>query len=174
MPKKIKRSRPWTEEEVRMLKTLAREQTKTTVIGQVRIAVAMSMFERVSEKYAAAVVVALAFHAGAAMAADAPHFGQPISPADAARFHTAWANCGLPRCTNIVGISPRGPRPCSDTRGRGRVPPVQQAGAMTGQSEPHSATGRAGAERGHRQPREGPDARASRQHAQFMTIMVRA
>jgi hypothetical protein len=34
MGKKITRSRPWTKEEVRMLKTLAREQTKTTVIAQ--------------------------------------------------------------------------------------------------------------------------------------------
>jgi cytochrome c len=44
------------------------------------------MFERVSGKYVAAVVVTFAFHAGVAVAADAPHFGQPISPADAA----AW------------------------------------------------------------------------------------
>jgi hypothetical protein len=34
MAKKITRSRPWTKEEVRMLKTLAREQTKTTVIAR--------------------------------------------------------------------------------------------------------------------------------------------
>src|SRR5258707_2915619 len=34
----------------------------------------------------AALVAAFAFHAGAGMAADPPHFGQPISPADAA----AW------------------------------------------------------------------------------------
>jgi hypothetical protein len=34
MGKKITRSRPWTKEEVRMLKTLAREQTKTTVIAR--------------------------------------------------------------------------------------------------------------------------------------------
>jgi hypothetical protein len=37
MAKKARTLRPWTKEEVRMLKTLAREQTKTTVIGQVRI-----------------------------------------------------------------------------------------------------------------------------------------
>jgi hypothetical protein len=34
MAKKITRSRPWTEEDVRTLKTLAREQTKTTVIAR--------------------------------------------------------------------------------------------------------------------------------------------
>jgi len=34
MAKKITRSRPWTKEEVRVLKTLAREQTKTTVIAR--------------------------------------------------------------------------------------------------------------------------------------------
>jgi hypothetical protein len=34
MAKKITRSRPWKKEEVRMLKTLAREQTKTTVIAR--------------------------------------------------------------------------------------------------------------------------------------------
>jgi hypothetical protein len=34
MAKKITRSRPWTKEEVRMLKSLAREQTKTTVIAR--------------------------------------------------------------------------------------------------------------------------------------------
>jgi hypothetical protein len=33
MGKKITRGRPWTKEEVRMLKTLAREQTNTTVIA---------------------------------------------------------------------------------------------------------------------------------------------
>jgi hypothetical protein len=33
MARKITRSRPWTKEEVRMLKTLAREKTKTTLIA---------------------------------------------------------------------------------------------------------------------------------------------
>ena len=33
MAKKITRNRPWTEKEVRMLKTLAREKTKATVIA---------------------------------------------------------------------------------------------------------------------------------------------
>jgi hypothetical protein len=33
MAKKITRSRPWTKEEVRMLKMFAREKTKTTVIA---------------------------------------------------------------------------------------------------------------------------------------------
>jgi hypothetical protein len=34
MARKITRSRPWTKEEVRMLKSLAREKTKTTVIAR--------------------------------------------------------------------------------------------------------------------------------------------
>ena len=34
MAKKITRSRPWTKDEARMLKTLAGEQTKTTVIAR--------------------------------------------------------------------------------------------------------------------------------------------
>jgi hypothetical protein len=34
MAKKITRSRPWTKEELRMLKTLAREQAETTVIAR--------------------------------------------------------------------------------------------------------------------------------------------
>ena len=34
MGKKITRGRPWTKEELRMLKTLAREKTKTTVIAR--------------------------------------------------------------------------------------------------------------------------------------------
>ena len=34
MAKKITRIRPWTKEEVRMLKALAREQTKTTAIAR--------------------------------------------------------------------------------------------------------------------------------------------
>ena len=34
MAKKVTRSRPWTKEEVRMLKVLSREKTKTTVIAR--------------------------------------------------------------------------------------------------------------------------------------------
>jgi hypothetical protein len=34
MAKKITRSRPWTKDDVRTLKTLAREKTKTTVIAR--------------------------------------------------------------------------------------------------------------------------------------------
>jgi hypothetical protein len=34
MAKKITRTRPWTKEEVRMLRSLAREKTKTTVIAR--------------------------------------------------------------------------------------------------------------------------------------------
>ena len=34
MAKKVKRTRPWTKEELRMLKVLAREKTKTTVIAR--------------------------------------------------------------------------------------------------------------------------------------------
>ena len=34
MAKKVTRSRPWTKEEVRMLKVLPRDKTKTTVIAR--------------------------------------------------------------------------------------------------------------------------------------------
>jgi len=34
MAKEVTRSRPWTKEEVRMLKVLSREKTKTTVIAR--------------------------------------------------------------------------------------------------------------------------------------------
>jgi hypothetical protein len=34
MAKKVLKRRPWTKEEVRMLKTLARDKTKTTVIAR--------------------------------------------------------------------------------------------------------------------------------------------
>jgi hypothetical protein len=34
MAKKVTRIRPWTKEEVRMLKSLTREKTKTTVIAR--------------------------------------------------------------------------------------------------------------------------------------------
>jgi hypothetical protein len=34
MAKKVKRTRPWTKEEVRKLKVLAREKTRTTVIAR--------------------------------------------------------------------------------------------------------------------------------------------
>ena len=34
MAKKVKRTRPWTKDEVRILKVLAREKTKTTVIAR--------------------------------------------------------------------------------------------------------------------------------------------
>jgi hypothetical protein len=36
MAKKITRSRPWTKEEVRMFKTLAREKTKTVIARKLR------------------------------------------------------------------------------------------------------------------------------------------
>ncbi len=44
----------------------------------------MSMFETPTFGACVAIAVALALHADPAAAADAPHFGQPISPADAA------------------------------------------------------------------------------------------
>jgi S-disulfanyl-L-cysteine oxidoreductase SoxD len=58
----------------------------------------MSMFEKVSGTYTAALVLALAFQSGAAMAADAPHFGQPISAADAAAWDISIGpdGAGLP------------------------------------------------------------------------------
>jgi hypothetical protein len=39
MAKKITRIRPWTKEEIRMLKTLAREQTKTVYLRASKLAV---------------------------------------------------------------------------------------------------------------------------------------
>jgi hypothetical protein len=36
MAKKITRSRPWTKEEARMLKTLAREKTKTVIARKLK------------------------------------------------------------------------------------------------------------------------------------------
>jgi S-disulfanyl-L-cysteine oxidoreductase SoxD len=70
-------------------------------------------------KYAAA-VVALAFHAGAAMAADAPHFGQPISPADAAAWDISIGPDG-------VGLPPG-----SGTPARGAVVYAQKCAACRG------------------------------------------
>jgi hypothetical protein len=49
MAKKITRIRPWTKEEVRMLKTLAREQTKTTVIARKLKRSAAAVYQRASK-----------------------------------------------------------------------------------------------------------------------------
>src|SRR6267154_2799842 len=58
----------------------------------------MSMFEAPTFGARAAIAVALALHAVAAAAADAPHFGQPISPADAASWDISVGpdGAGLP------------------------------------------------------------------------------
>ena len=58
----------------------------------------MSMFETPTFGACAAIAVALALHAVAAAAADAPHFGQPISPADAAAWDISVGpdGAGLP------------------------------------------------------------------------------
>jgi hypothetical protein len=40
MVKKIRRRRPWTKEELRMLKTLAREQTTTVIASKLKRSVA--------------------------------------------------------------------------------------------------------------------------------------
>src|SRR5258708_33380166 len=58
----------------------------------------MSMFEAPPFGPRAAIAVALALDAVAAAAADAPHFGQPISPADAASWDISVGpdGAGLP------------------------------------------------------------------------------
>src|SRR5215475_9654370 len=80
----------------------------------------MSMFESpISGKYAA-IIVALAFGAGAAMAADAPHFGQPISPAHAAAWDISIGPDG-------VGLPPG-----SGTPAQGAVVYAQKCAACHG------------------------------------------
>jgi S-disulfanyl-L-cysteine oxidoreductase SoxD len=98
----------------------------------------MSMFENLSGGYAAALVVALAFHAGAAMAADAPHFGQPISPTDAAAWDISIGPDG-------VGLPPGSGTPaqgavvyaqkcavCHGDKGEGKINARLVGGQITG------------------------------------------
>jgi mono/diheme cytochrome c family protein len=68
----------------------------------------------------AALVAAFAFHAGAAMAADTPHFGQPISPADAAAWDIS------------VGPEGAGLPPGSGTPAQGAVVYAQKCAACHG------------------------------------------
>ena len=68
----------------------------------------------------AVLVVAVAFHAGAATAADAPHFGQPISPADAAAWDVSVGPDG-------VGLPPG-----SGTPAQGAVVYAQKCAACHG------------------------------------------
>src|SRR6202040_1845275 len=68
----------------------------------------------------AALVAALAFHAGAAMAADAPHFGQPISPADAAAWDIS------------IGPDGAGLPPGNGTQAQGAVVYAQKCAACHG------------------------------------------
>src|SRR5271169_6280553 len=58
----------------------------------------MSMFERPMSGTLAAAILALAIPAGAAMAADPPHFGQPVSQADIAAWDVSIGpdGAGLP------------------------------------------------------------------------------
>ena len=80
----------------------------------------MSMFESpISGKYAA-VIVALAFGVSAAMAANAPHFGQPISPADAAAWDIS------------IGPDGAGLPPGSGTPGQGAVVYAQKCAGCHG------------------------------------------
>jgi uncharacterized protein YutE (UPF0331/DUF86 family) len=51
MARKITRSRSWTKEEVRMLKTLAREQTKTTAIAR-KLKLSVDAMYRLASKLA--------------------------------------------------------------------------------------------------------------------------
>jgi hypothetical protein len=98
----------------------------------------MCMFENVSGTYATVLVVALAFHASAAMAADAPHFGQPISPADAAAWDISIGPDG-------VGLPPGSGTPaqgavvyaqkcavCHGDKGEGKINARLVGGQITG------------------------------------------
>jgi hypothetical protein len=98
----------------------------------------MSMFEKMSGTYAAAFVLALAFHAGAAIAADAPHFGQPISSADAAAWDISIGPDG-------VGLPPGSGTPaqgavvyaqkcavCHGDKGEGKINARLVGGQITG------------------------------------------
>jgi hypothetical protein len=49
MGKKITRGRPWTKEELRMLKTLARERTKTVMVADARSSRSMAYLAPVRE-----------------------------------------------------------------------------------------------------------------------------
>src|SRR5580704_5437351 len=86
----------------------------------------------------AALVAAFAFHAGAAMAADAPHFGQPISPADAAAWDISIGPDG-------VGLPPGSGTPaqgavvyaqkcamCHGDKGEGKINARLVGGQITG------------------------------------------
>jgi len=80
----------------------------------------MSMFESPISGKCAAVIVALAFGVSAAMAADAPHFGQPISPADAAAWDIS------------IGPDGAGLPPGSGTPAQGAVVYAQKCAACHG------------------------------------------
>ncbi len=80
----------------------------------------MSMFEAPAFGACAAIAIALALHGGAAAAADAPHFGQSISPADA----TAW--------DISVGPDGAGLPPGSGTPAEGAVVYAQKCAACHG------------------------------------------
>ena len=98
----------------------------------------MSMFESPISGKCAAVIVALAFCAGAAMAADAPHFGQPISPVDAAAWDISIGPDG-------AGLSPGSGTPaqgavvyaqkcavCHGDKGEGKTNARLVGGQITG------------------------------------------
>jgi len=78
------------------------------------------MFESPISGKCAAVIVALAFGVSAAMAADAPHFGQPISPADAAAWDIS------------IGPDGAGLPPGSGTPAQGAVVYAQKCAACHG------------------------------------------
>ncbi len=80
----------------------------------------MSTYETSMAGKLAAVVVAFAFHAGAATAADAPRFGQPISPADAAAWDVS------------IGPDGAGLPPGSGTPAQGAVVYAQKCAACHG------------------------------------------
>jgi cytochrome c len=89
-------------------------------------------------KLAAALIVALALPTGAARAADAPHFGQPISPADAAAWDISIGpdGAGLPpgRGTPAEGAAVYAAKcaACHGDKGEGKTNARLVGGQITG------------------------------------------
>jgi hypothetical protein len=87
MAKKITRSRPWTKEELRILKKLARKQTKTTVIAQKLKRSVAAVYLRAVDK-----ILAVSAWLPATEAAGAPYSCRCFSR----RSHLPAASVGAP------------------------------------------------------------------------------
>src|SRR6266436_4922670 len=85
----------------------------------------MSMFETPTFGACVAIAVALALHADPAAAADAPHFGQPISPADAAAGDISVGPDG-------AGIYAEKCAACHGDKGEGKTNARLVGGQITG------------------------------------------